>query len=217
MKGVLKVIFFLPVVFCGPKSFAQDSAKGFSLLLSPALFVPVSVALQGGVQFKAGKRFRVLAEAAFPTFHPNNTAYEKIQYWRAGLEIKFRPRKFVSSKKYFAWQNNFLFRRLTDEGQDFYYTRSQTFSYQNAVIKTPVLSSALKLGVELPAGKKTFIDAFIGAGLRFVFTNYRTEKPLLTSTEPSKTNFLDFDNAWLYNYTLTRFHATAGLRFGFRL
>lgn len=159
----------------------------------------------------------MLVEAAVPAFHPKNTVYEEINCWRTGVEIKRRLDKMRPSKTYVSLQNNYLFRRLVDKEAALYYTKTQTYSYQNAVIHSPVLSSAIKLGAELPAGKKIFVDAFAGIGLRFIFTNYKSEKSLLTSVEPEKQNFLKFDDAWLFNYTLTRFHLTAGLRFGIRL
>lgn len=196
---------------------AQDSASRFAVLLSPALFIPVSVAAQGGLQYKMSKRWSMLIEAAVPAFYPKNTEYEEIDYWRTGVEVKRLLKKTNASRTYFSLQGNYLFRKLVDKEQAFFYTKTQTFSYQNAVISSPVLSAALKAGTELPAGKKTFVDAFIGLGLRFIFTEYKTEKALLTSTEPRKQDFLQFDDAWLYNYTLTRLHLTAGLRFGLRL
>ena len=85
------------------------------------------------------------------------------------------------------------------------------------MINSPVFSSALKWGIELNAGRKIFFDAFIGAGLRFIFTDYKAKNILVTSTEPPKPNIFSFDDAWKYNYTLMRLHGTAGLRLGVRL
>ena len=216
MKGLLAFSVFLPALFFGCNALAQRSSS-FAVVVSPALFVPVSVAVQGGVQLKAGKKWQILTEAAFPAFYPKNTEYEEIKYWRTGLEVKYFIKGKSSSIRYFSLQNNYLFRELKDADQSFYYTRTQTFSYTNAVIQSPVLSSAFKMGVELPAGKRTFVDAFIGAGLRFIFTEYQAKTVLLTSTEPPKQNVLKFDDAWKNNYTLMRLHATAGMRFGYRL
>lgn len=122
-----------------------------------------------------------------------------------------------ASKKYLSLQTNYLYRKLADREQALYYTKTQTFSYQNAIISTPVLSLAVKLGVEVPAGKRTYVDAFIGVGPRFIFTNYSAEKSLLTSLTPVKRKIFQFDDAWLFNYTLTRLHFVAGLRFGIQL
>lgn len=216
MKGLLTLFSFLPALLCGHKVLAQRSSSRMSVMVSPALFVPVTVAVQAGVQYKANNRFAVLAEAAFPTFHPANTEYEDIDYWRTGIEFKYFFKTDSSISKYISLQNNYLYRELTDEDQAVYYSTTQTFSYTNAVIKSPVFSSAVKLGVELSAGK-SFFDAFIGAGIRFVFTEYNAKNVLLTSIEPPRQNIFKFDDAWKYNYTLIRPHATAGLRLGMRL
>lgn len=217
MKRLLLVFLSLPALLQTKKSFGQDSTSKVSVVVSPALFVPVSIAAQGGFQFKLGHRFGLLAEAAFPVFYPDNTEYEKIRYWRAGLELKYYLRKKGLGQRYVSFQNNYLFRELTEEQQGRYFTKTQTFSYSNALISSPVLSSAIKLGVEVPVGKGTYFDLFFGAGLRMIFTSYKTEVALVTSLEPNRHTLLKFDDAWIYNYTLTRLHATAGVRFGFRL
>ena len=217
MKGLLTLFTFFPALLCGYKSIAQQSSSRLSLVISPAIFVPVSVAVQAGVQYRIGSQLTVLAEAAYPTFTPGNTEYEKIDYFRTGIEFKYILRSDSSLSKYVSLQNNYLHREMIDEHQGIYYTKTQTFSYSNAAIKSPVFSSALKLGAELNAGKKFFFDAFIGAGLRFVFTEYEAKNVLLTSTEPPEQNLFTFDDAWKYNYTLMRLHGTAGLRLGMRL
>jgi hypothetical protein len=215
MKRLLLLLFF-PSLMQAQKSFGQDSMPKISVVLSPALFVPVSVAAQAGLQFRLSNRWNLLVEGAYPTFYPKNTEYEKLRYWRAGFEL----RRYLGRKKtsrYIAIQNNYLFRELTDEQDGLYYTKTQTFAYNNAVIKSPVWSSVLKIGLEVPVGRKTYLDLFGGAGLRMIFNSYKTETALLTSIQPNKQNFLKFDDAWVYNYTLKRVCLTAGFRFGLRL
>lgn len=216
MKERLALLMLLSSLLFGYNSMAQPSSS-FSIVVSPALFVPVTVAVQAGVQYKAGRRFSILAEAAFPGFHADNTEYEKMDYFRTGLEIKYALISDSFLTKYVSVQNNYLFRELTDVDQAFYFTKTQTFSYTNATIKSPVFSSAVKLGLELKAGKRFFVDAFIGAGVRFIFTEYQVKNALVTSTQPPTQNIFKFDNAWKYNYTLVRPHATGGLRLGVRL
>lgn len=217
MKRLLPVFFFLPVLAQTKKGLAQDTASKVAVVVSPALFVPVSVAVQAGLHVSISPRFNLVTEFAYPTFRPANTAYEKINYWRTGVELRYLYRHKPGLHRYVAAQISYLSRKLTDEGQAFYYTKTQTFSYTNAVIKSPVLALALKLGVEIPAGKRFFVDGFVGGGLRAIFTSYQTTNPLLTSLEPKQQTLLKFDDAWLYNYTLKRLHATAGLRLGWRL
>lgn len=211
------VFLFLLLLLHAKTAMGQDTASGVSVVVSPALFVPVTVAAQAGVYLPLGRRWRLLAEGAYPTFYPTNTEYEKLRYWRAGLEVRYVYGGRPAVRRYVAFQAAYLFRKLEDEGQAFFYTRTQTFSYSNAVILSPVLAPALKLGVELAAGKRIFFDAFVGGGVRFIFTSYTTKSPLVTSLEPKKQTLVSIDDAWLYNYTLKRLHGTAGLRLGVRL
>lgn len=195
------------------RSFGQDSTSKVAVVISPALFVPVSVAAQGGVQLVLSRRFTLLAEGAYPLFEPDNTEYQNINYWRAGLEIRYQLRR-KTFKRYLAFQSNYLFRELVNTTGGNYFTRDRTFAFSNARIKSPVLSTALKLGVELPLGRRTFFDVFAGGGVRMVFTRYDTKTALPTSIEPEKQGFFKFDNAWLFNYTMLRPNITAGIRFG---
>lgn len=215
MKRLLILLCF-PALLQTQKSYGQDSARKVSVLVSPALFVPVSVAAQLGLQTRINKRWGFLAEGAYPTFTPKNTTYEEIRYWRAGLEVKYYlPKKRIA--RYISLQNNYLFRELTENEGGVFYTKNETFAYGRADIQSPVLSSAIKLGLEVPLGKRTYVDLFAGAGLRFIFTKYAASGVLVTSIEPTKQSFWRFDDAWAYNYTLKRIHATAGFRFGFLL
>lgn len=198
------------------RSFSGDTTSKVSAVLSPALFIPVSVAVQAGLKFRLNDRWSLLVEGAYPTFYPKNTEYEKIRYWRAGLEVK----RYLARKKanrYISIQSNYLFRQLTDEQDGLYYTKTQTYAYNNATVKSPVWASALKVGLEVPLGRKTYIDLFGGAGVRMIFNSYNTETALVTSIQPNKQTLLKFDDAWIYNYTLNRVHMTAGFRFGVRL
>jgi hypothetical protein len=215
MKRLFVLVYLLALMHA-QKSMGQDTSSKVAVVFSPALFVPVTVAAQAGVQFKLGKGWSLLAEGAYPGFYPDNTAYEKITYWRTGIEVKHYLAKRKASR-YVSLQNTFLFRELVNKGDGIYYTKTQTFAYSNAVIQSPVWASAIKIGLELPLGKRTYFDLFTGAGLRMIFTNYKSESALVTSIQPNKQSFLTFDNAWEYNYTLKRIHATAGIRFGFRL
>ena len=214
---MLSLPLFFIGLFYGRTGACQDTSSRFAVVLSPALFVPVTVAAQGGLQYRLSRHWSLLGEVAVPTFYPKNTQYETIKYLRTGIEVKYYSDAHRSNKSYVSFQSNYLFRKLTDKDQNFYYTKTQTFSYQNAFINSPVLSSAVKLGIEIKAGKRTFVDGFIGAGARFIFTTYNADKVVVTSSEPHKQNLLNFDDAWQFDYTLMRLHVTAGIRFGVRL
>ena len=200
-----------------PECKGQDSAIGVSVAISPALFVPVSVAVQAGIQWRFNNKWSLLVEGAYPTFYPSNTEYEEVKYWRAGAEIKYTLKASPAVRKYVGLQMNYLYRTLTENNTGRFYTKTNTYSFTHADINSPVLSSAIKLGIEIPAGKRAYFDAFIGAGLRSVRTTYTTESALVTSIEPKTINIFDFDDAWQFDYTLLRLHATAGFRFGFHL
>jgi hypothetical protein len=209
---------FLPAFFWGQKNFGQDSTSRFCVVLSPALFVPVSVAVQGGLQYRMSKKWSVLVEGAIPAFYPHSDTYETIKYRRTGVEIKYRPGKIKSPNKYFSLQTTYLFRSLIDTDEGVVHRKAGDYVYEGATIKSPVLSNAFKMGFEAPVSKRFFADVFLGAGLRIIFNKYESKNFRLTSGEPPKNNFVLLpEEGWRFDYTLTRLHLTAGLRMGLRL
>lgn len=196
---------------------AQDSASKIAVVVSPALFVPVSVAVQAGVQVRLSRRWQLVTEAAYPTFYPRNTPYQRIRYWRAGSELQYAFRRKPALQNYLSLQVAYLVRNFRQAGQALYYTPTQTFTYSNADIHSPVLSTAIKTGVQLAAGNRFLVDLFGGAGGRFIFTSYTTKSALVTSISPKRQTFVSSDDAWLYNYTLKRLHVVVGFRLGLRL
>ncbi|MDB5206138.1 MAG: hypothetical protein JWR72_1213 [Flavisolibacter sp.] len=215
---MLSLYMFLPAILWGHKGLGQDSTSRFSIVFSPALFVPVSVAAQGGLQYRMSKKWSLLAEVAIPIFYLQNDTYEEIKYRRTGVELKYRPNKIKNSNRYFSLQTTYLFRTLVDKDEGVVRRKAGSFIYEGATIKSPVLSNALKIGFETPVSKRFFADAFIGMGLRIIFNKYQSKNFRLTSIEPPKDSFpLLPEEGWRFDYTLTRFHFTAGLRLGLRL
>ncbi len=217
MKIGVAITCALIVYGFGQPGFAQAPPRRFSVVVSPALLVPVTVAAQAGLQCRLSKRSALLLEAAVPTFQPDNTEYESTRSLRTGFEFKYFFKEKAGAANYFSIQSNYLFRELINRNGGNYFTRTETFAYGDAHISSPVLSMAIKRGVEIAAGKRLYVDAFGGIGLRMIFTEYDAKTALVTSSEPPRPKVYDYDGAWRYNYTLTRLHATAGVRLGFRL
>jgi len=219
MKSLLPFLLFLPGLIQTQKAAGQDSASRMAVVISPALFVPVSAAVQVGVQLRLNKRCAFQAEVAYPTFYPHND-YEKISYWRGAVEWKFYSSKPQVSGKYYAVRAAYLHRQLVDSNEGVVHQKDGEYHYNEATIKSPVLSLALIIGKEFRAkNKKFFTDVFAGAGVRRLFNHYTAKDLRLTSLDRPKDNFdwLFPEEGWRFNYPLTRFHLTAGLRFGWRL
>lgn len=217
-RGMKPLQWTLVALFvCAQPCAAQDSVSKFSLLLSPALFVPVSVAVQAGIQYKFLRRWSVVGEVAVPAFYPKDNGFEEIDYWRIGGEIKHKANGLRSSYGYFSLQGNYLFRKFTNRDAGIYESKDTTLSYASARIKSPVLSSALKIGLELPTGKRTFCDVFFGMGVRFAFNRYDAVNVVAIMPEERRGFALVPEPVWRYNYTVTHFHLAAGIRVGIRL
>jgi hypothetical protein len=219
MKRLLQFFLYLPALMQTQKSFGQDSASKFAVVISPALFMPVSVAAQAGIQYSINKHCSFLAEVAYPTFYPKND-YEKISYWRSSATLKFYALKPQASRSYYAIQAAYLYRQLTDDNDGIVHRKDGEYRYDAATVNSPVLSVALIIGKELNGkGHKFFADIFTGAGIRHLFNKYTAKNLRLTSLDRPKDSFewLFPEEGWRFDYPLTRFHVTAGLRLGWRL
>jgi hypothetical protein len=86
--------------------------------------------------------------------------------------------------------------------------------YSSAIIHSPVLSFAPKIGAEINLGRTIFIDAFIGLGVRILFNNYDARN--VTPSIAFHKKEWGPDAAWRFDQTETRFHVPMGLRLGAR-
>lgn len=219
MKSWPLLLLFLPALMQTQKVAGQDSASAVAVMVSPALFSPVSVAVQMGIQVRLKKRYSFLGEVAYPSFYPQND-YEKIRYWRSAAELKFYSAQPAASGKYYAIRVAYLHRELTDNNDGVVHRRDGEYRYDEATINSPVLSLAFIIGKELNSkGHKFFADVFAGAGVRHLFNSYTAKNLRLTSLTRNKDSFewLFPEEGWRFDYSLTRLHLTGGLRFGLRL
>ena len=176
------------------------------------------MAVQGGFQYRMSKKWSLLLEAAIPAFYSQSETYETIDFWRTGAELKYTAGNSKNSKRYWSLQTTYLLRTFVDKDEGLVHRKAGDYVYEGATIKSPVLSNALKIGIEAPVSKRFFADVFVGMGLRLLFNKYESKRFRLTSTEPPKDNFVLLpEEGWRFDYTLTRFHFTGGLRLGFRL
>lgn len=203
MKRLLTLAIFFFVLLYSHTSAAQDSMGRYTVMVSSALFVPVSVALQGGLQYRLNNRWSCLAEVAVPTFYPKNTGYEEIHYWRTSIELKYRASKIKTSIGYFSLHNSYLFRTLVDHQSGIFYRKGEVLSYDDATIHSPVLATALKIGIEVPSDTRLFADIFFGLGTRVLFNRYEVKN---SSPAFGQRNSFWNQVGLRYDYTNVRFH-----------
>ena len=99
----------------------------------------------------------------------------------------------------------------------YYYPKKDMTWYRNAEINSPVLSFAFKVGVEFKIDRNVYWDFFIGMGFRKIFTSYNaTDVRTVPNDMPSYLK-RGRDPAYMFNYTLTKFHMPVGLRLGVRI
>ncbi len=89
------------------------------------------------------------------------------------------------------------------------------FAYDKATVNTPVLQNFLKLGKEFSVSSGFVVDLFIGVGTRTTFTRYTSIDNLRQEEGSLRRELFDPNPADRYNYTITRFAVTGGLRLGY--
>lgn len=205
---LLFCLFCLLISFCAS---AQTNEKKFAITAAPAVLH--RVVFQPGFQYTFNK-WAVLGEVAYMS--AERMDFDKGHWTRTQLELKrFLTRDEV--KFYFSFQTAFSARKFIDGDSGFYYTQKLVDSgaaYSSAVIHSPVLSFAPKLGFEIDLGKTAFLDAFVGMGVRILFNRYDAKD--ITPTPAFHKKEWGPDPGWKYDQTMSRLHLPMGLRIGFR-
>jgi hypothetical protein len=207
----LTLFFFLFcffISFCGS---AQKTEKKFAVTAAPAVLH--RVVFQPGFQYTFNN-WAVLGEVAYMS--AERMDFDRGHWLRAQAELK----RFLNkddARFYCSFQTAFSARKFIDDDSGFYFTQKVLdtgAAYSSAVIHSPVLSFAPKIGLEASLGKTVFLDAFIGFGVRILFNRYNAKG--VTPTRVYHKREWGPDAAWRYNETVTTFHFPVGLRLGVR-
>jgi hypothetical protein len=221
-----KQLLISALLFVNLSAHAQQDSfllQRISVVISPALLSSYNIVagLQTGVQYRFNEKWSGVSEIAFPVQNSNSLRIESVRYLRIGAEIKrFGNNNMRRHKRYFSLQTRYAFRRWQEVSDDYYYERKILDSvvfYDKANIKTPVLSMALKLGLEFHLGRRFMIDWFSGAGARTIFTTYKKVEGARRELKPLRARGGFVISAVDYNYTVTRFHYVSGFRLGYSL
>jgi len=191
--------------------------KTFSVLLSPALLRAPETqwGLQTGIAYQRPK-WGVGAEAALP-FRKSHIDYATIKYLRVGLELKYYAYNDHSGKIYISLQNNYALRQMMDTNGNTYTSKRPlgVFRFSKASISSPIFSSALKFGAEVPITKNLFMDVFSGAGIRIVSTSYKNVENTTPGSLFRAIDCCTFIPVYRYEGTFTKLHLTTGFRLGY--
>ncbi len=217
----IRCAFYLLICFLIQSNLSaqqQPAIKKFDLLFSPAFLTVEKVAVQVGVDIPLTRNYTLLPEIAVSLPFRNDTEFEKVKIFRTSVELKRILKSRVHGNKYVSFQLSYKYRKLinTDGGEYEEKRRDSTFSYSSATVYSPVLGQLLKIGNHFNISNKTYIDIFMGAGIREVFTNYKTNGLRLVERFVPKHGAFPTNPSWQYNYTLVRFHGTIGFRFGIK-
>lgn len=214
------LLFVFPSLIVLPRqSFSQDPPSKYTVYLSPAVLQPLSLAAQGGVQYRKGEKWAFLAEVALPVWRLSRS-YEKVTGWRTDLETKYFFRGYSRSGKYLSLQASYLSRTITDSTPGKLYLRTGDYQYDAAVIKSPVLALAIKFGHEITAPDDGNIcDVFIGIGARYLFPRYQAQNLQPNTYGGAVDNYVWIfgADAWRYESPAIRPHFVVGFRFGWKL
>jgi hypothetical protein len=190
---------------------AQKAEKTFAVTAVPALFSN-HVVFQPGFQYTFNN-WAILGEVAYMS--AKKMDFDGGHWLRTQVELK----RFLTTgdiKFYGSFQTAFSARKFIDTDSGFYFTSHLVdtgASYSSAVIHSPVLSFAPKIGMEAFLGKTVLLDLFVGCGVRILFNRYDAQHvaPIMAFHKRE----WGPDAAWKFNQTVATFHIPVGLRLGF--
>jgi hypothetical protein len=212
-----KIVLFIIILKCSTISFAQEK---YIVTLSPAIMMPGGViAVQPGMGININDEWKLQADFAFAQSQQSNDRFEKTSFFRTSLEIKTLAGISAMYDKYISLQVAYNFRTLTDRDSGSYKSArngAADYSYSSTLIKSPVLSMALKTGREYEIGERFIVDVFTGLGFRTIFTKYKPQG-LHPNTVVQPPLHFSGNPAWKCNCTQTRLHFVTGFRLGVRI
>lgn len=172
---------------------------------------------QPGVQIWL-QHWSVLAQLAFPVSKP--TEFASRHYLRTSLEVK-RYFKIRASDMapYLSLEGTYAQRSFVDTNGGAYFKgpmRSR-YSYSNAAIRSPIVTGAVKGGLEVELGRRFFIDVFAGAGVRSINTTYNQVRDEASDPYSWIEVFHGPRSAYRYEGQLVKLHGTIGFRLGYTL
>jgi hypothetical protein len=209
MRIILSLLFCFALLFCR----GQQNERKFSVTATSAILHRDFV-FQPGFQYIFDK-WAVIGEVTY--LSAKRLDFHKGYWLRSQAELK----RYLTSdevKFYLSFQTAYGERKFVKNDSGTFYTTKYADSvaaYHSAVIHSPVLSFAPKLGFELSLSKSMFLDLFGGMGARIIFTRYDAEGvKVVRSSYSFREWFTDPNESWLFDRTLTKFHLTAGIRVG---
>ena len=217
-----KFCLLVACLLCIGGARCQDTTryKGFSVLLSPALVpaAPTAFALQAGVQFRL-QRWSIAVQVATPVHKPSE--FSSVHYLRQSLELKRYFKKKPDWEEFLAAEVQYANRRFIDTDGGTYFKHDvvsdSRFSYSQARIQSPIFVAMVKVGATFVVNKKLFMDGFVRAGARTIYTKYMD----VAGEAPQPYGWLEIfsgpKSAYRYNKTISKPHVAAGFRFGYVL
>jgi hypothetical protein len=220
--------FLVFTLFCFSYTISNgqhDRHSKISIHVSPAMLnvSHLNPGYQLGMQARLSERWAVLSEVAFRLPFNNNTEFSNYKYVRIKSEVKkFITHKRTGSSKYISLEGSYATRSF-DRTNDYYFldregSNDNTYYFDKAHIRTPLITLALKGGLESRLGDKAFLDVFAGVGIRNINTTYsQVENLTVQQGEESHGFFVSSNFAYRFNRSITKQHLTLGLRLHFIL
>jgi hypothetical protein len=219
----LRVLVWL-FVFCSAAESGHCqkpvAKKSFSLLVGPtALPKPAEgIGAEAGVLYTIG-RWAADAEVAVPIKVAHDD-FSRVSETRLGVEVIRYAKRSSWARPFLSLQANYTFRQMTDTNGSTYESKNPrgVFHYGKAFITSPFFSSTLNGGLELPLGKRLFVDLSVGAGVGITTTTYENvEQTFPSDYSNMERRYFSLPPVYKYEGSFAKFHMSGGLRFGYRL
>ena len=211
---LLKFVMFFGFLFIMVTSNAQTEKKGsFALTATFPFLSAQSVGIQPGFAYNFNNSWQVITEIGVPLKRTTESDFEKFALLRVQTEVKYFGKNFRYKNSYVSLQAGYLFRNLANNDSGVYFHkqtyREKIIVYSSATATSPVLFSALKIGIENQLLKKYFLDWSFGIGVRSVKTSY---KAMSKQERDIQARGFGFGNTWNVEGTFIRLHGVICLR-----
>lgn len=199
---------------------AEEEKKWSASITGAIIPLPeINVGIQPGLAYQFNDRYALSTEVTIRLGNKDDKNLEAInkQYFRVQPELRY----YLKSKKrkrkdYTGLRLSYASRKFEDITKGFYANKfpgNNGIFYDRAKINSPVFTTSIQYGTDLPINKNFSFDFFLGMGIRSIRTTYTDVINPIPGVRSRPADGPSLYASYSYNGKVLWFHFNSGFRF----
>ena len=194
--------------------FAAAQEYKYAVSFTPALVQTPTLrfGFQPGFEYQFNDRLSLLTEFCVPIGNAKDVTVTNSHYFRVKPELRYLLPEGRRGQHYVGLQLSYAVRNWDDANGGCFFNKEaypdSTINYTKAHISSPIFTSSIQYGKLISLGDHFNLDAFVGMGVRVIFTDYSRLENISYSKERFFRTCIRLpapDPAYWINSTIARF------------